>query len=73
MDAEGWDVPGDERRVEVEVVVELEQIAYIIFWEAVPACIHDKVVKGDRYPERFCENGGSRLGLAKNMTDPLQA
>ena len=31
MDAEGWDVPGDERRVEVEIVVELEQLAYRIF------------------------------------------
>ena len=41
-------------------------------WEAAPACIQNKAVKGDRHPERMRGNGRSRLGLAKSVIDPLE-
>ena len=53
------------RCVEVEVVGELEQLAYRTFWEAVPACIHDEVVKGDRHPEWFERERRKPTGAGK--------
>ena len=68
VEAEGWDVPSDERRVEVcwgGGSGELEQLAYRTFWEAVPTCIHEKVVKGDRHPERFARERRKPTGACK--------
>ena len=61
------------RCVGVEVVGGLEQLAYKTFWEAVSARIHDKVVKGDRHPERFArEPTGAGKEYDRSSSDIAQ-